>query len=366
MLALNVTGLRTARSPSPSVDQRFQSEPLRQLHALADRVDRTARHPGPVEGDEQVVGRPLAQSFDEQRMQLVAVAGAIGIEREARIVGDLGDPEHLAQRSELAVVGGGDDHVAVVGRHRLVRVHAGMGIAHPVRHDAGGGKGTRLVDEPRQRRGQQADFDVLTETGLLSLVERSQHADQPVQPGHHVEQGDAGAEGRPVRLTGETHQPRHGLHDEVVPGQPGALGGAEPADREVHEAGVEGLGGGVVEAELGEAARLEVLDRDVGATQQLACQLDVVRVVEVEHDRLLVAVDREVVRRDAVVLGRAPGPCLVAGRALDLDHGGAHVGQQHRAVRPGQHPRQVGDDQSIERAGGGVHVGSLRNSSTGR
>ena len=66
-----------------------------------------------------------------------AVRGAVGVEPEPLVVGDLGDPQHLAQRTELAVVGGGDDDVAVLGRHRLVRVDAGVRVAHPVRHDAG-------------------------------------------------------------------------------------------------------------------------------------------------------------------------------------------------------------------------------------
>ena len=41
-----------------------------------------------------------------------------------------------------------------------------------------------------------------------------------------------------VGVAREAHQPGHGLDDQVVAGQPGALGGAEPADREVDEPGV--------------------------------------------------------------------------------------------------------------------------------
>ena len=41
-----------------------------------------------------------------------------------------------AQRTELAVVGGGDDDVPVERGHRLVRVDARMGVAHPLGHDA--------------------------------------------------------------------------------------------------------------------------------------------------------------------------------------------------------------------------------------
>jgi hypothetical protein len=93
----------------------------------------------------------------------------------------------------------------------------------------------------------------------------------------------------------------------------------------------------VVEPELGEASGLEVLDGDVGAAQQLVGEGDVVGVMEVEHDRALVAVDRQVVRRDAVVLRRHPRARVVAGRALHLDHRGAEIGEEHRAVRAGEH-----------------------------
>ena len=69
----------------------------------------------------------------------------------------------------------------------------------------------------------------------------------------------------------------------------------------------------------------------------------IVRVGEVEHDRALVAVDGQVVGADIAAGRRHPVPGVVAGRALDLDHVGAEVGQQHRAVRPGEHAGEVGD-----------------------
>ena len=175
-------------------------------------------------------------------------------------------------------------------------------------------------------------------------------ADRPVQSGHHVEHRDAGPERRTVGIAGEAHQPGHGLHDQVVAGQPRALGGAEPADREVHQARVDGRRGVVVEAELGERAGLEVLDRDVRPAQQLLGLRPVLVDTEVEHDRALVAVDRQVVGRDAVLLRRDPRPRVVAGGSFHLDHGGPEVGEQHRAVRPGEDARQVGDEQAVERA----------------
>ena len=80
-------------------------------------------------------------------------------------------------------------------------------------------------------------------------------------------------------------------------------------------------------------------------------QRGVLGVVEVQHDRRLLRLTPEVVGRDPVPDRRLPGPGVVAARALDLDHVGAEVGQQHRGVRPGQHPGEVGDQQPGQRPG---------------
>ena len=40
---------------------------------------------------------------------------------------------------------------------------------------------------------------------------------------------------------------------------------------------------------------------------------------------------------------------LVARRRLDLDHVGAEVAERHRRQRPGEHPGEVGDEDTVER-----------------
>ena len=51
---------------------------------------------------------------------------------------------------------------------------------------------------------------------------------------------------------------------------------------------------------------------------------------------------------------RAPGARVVAAvGALDLDHVGAEVAQQHRGERPGEHAREVGDEDPFQRRHGG-------------
>ena len=201
-------------------DDRVEADLLGERDAAVDGVDRAARHPG---GDDVVGTTPssvrVAQPLDEQRPQLVAVGGAVLVAAEARVVGELGHAEHLAQLAELAVVAGGDDQVAVGAGQRLVREQAR--VALPIRCGTvpPATYALRLVDQPGQRRGQQVDLDVLAAAGLVPRVEGGEDADGGVQPGHHVEDRDAGAVRRAVRVAGEAHQPGDGLDHQVVPGE---------------------------------------------------------------------------------------------------------------------------------------------------
>src|SRR5205085_11976648 len=95
--------------------------------------------------------------------------------------------------------------------------------------------------------------------------------------------------------------------------------------------------------DLGEPARLEVLDPHVRAWRQLLDDARAVRGLEVRLDRALAAVGRveiggaEMLAVLAFDERRAPGAGVVAGAAaLDLDHVGAEVGE-HLA---GPWPRQ--------------------------
>ncbi len=221
------------------VDDGVETDLLGEGEAAVDGVDRAARDARGDDVLEPLLGGPRAQPLGQERAQLVAVRGAVLVAGEAGVVGQLRDAEHLHQLAELAVVAGRHDQVAVGARQRLVGEEARVAVAHPVRHDATGDEGAALVDHARQRRGEQVDLDVLAAPGVPALVEGGQDADGRVHAGHHVEDRDAGAVGVAVGRAGEAHQPRDGLHDEVVARELGALlGAAEPADRGVDHARV--------------------------------------------------------------------------------------------------------------------------------
>ena len=95
-------------------------------------------------------------------------------------------------------------------------------------------------------------------------------------------------------------------------------------------------------------AGTEVLDQHVGAIEQPLEDRRARRLLQVERQALLVAVDAEEVRALAADERRTPRARVVAAAGLlDLDDARAHVGEQHRAVRPGQHARQIDDEQAV-------------------
>ena len=137
----------------------------------------------------------------------------------------------------------------------------------------------------------------------------------------------------------------------------------------------------VREAQPGQAADAVVLHEHVRAREEPAQHLAPGLRLEVQAQASLVAVDREVVGRLARVAGnsarvalgirqrpasgcagerRSPGARAVALGRLDLDHVGAEVGQQHRAVGPGEHGREVAHDDAREWSGRGVAHTRLR------
>jgi len=102
-------------------DPRFETKFLGQLDTLADGIDRTTRHAHLVECDEEIVCIPFTKLLQQVRSKLFTVLRSIGVDGEARIVSEMFDTEHLAERPELFVVAGRDDEVLVLGGHRFIR-----------------------------------------------------------------------------------------------------------------------------------------------------------------------------------------------------------------------------------------------------
>jgi hypothetical protein len=253
------------------------------------------------------------------------------------------EPELPGEPRELAVVAAGDDDGRVGRGEDLVGDDVGMRVPHPPRHPAADQPVGRLVGEDGELAVEEPHVDPLAAPRPLAQGEGRLDRDGAVEAGEDVGIGDAGLLRRAAGLAGDVHDPAHRLDDEVVAGA-GGVGTVLPeaGDRAVDDARVLRGDGGVVEAEPGEAADLEVLDHDIGRGGEAARGGEVLRVAEVEGDRALAAVGRvEVGGRAILGEGRAPAAGLVALGRLDLDDVGTEIGERLADPRAGEHAGEL-------------------------
>jgi len=96
----------------------------------------------------------------------------------------------------------------------------------------------------------------------------------------------------------------------------------------------------------------EVLHGHVGLPGEVADDLACLGPTEIEADALLAHVDPREVRALIVAarveLEMALAHVVAAALALDLDHARAEIGQETRAIRPGEHAGEVEDDEICE------------------
>ena len=201
--------------------------------------------------------------------------------------------------------------------------------------------------------GQQLEWPPRTYTlALAGVVTLSQGGEYPhggEQPGQQVDDRDADLRRRFLAGACDAHQAAEGLDQQVIARKVAPRSHAERGDAAVDKAGVALAQRRLTEAETVHRARPEVLHQDIRADRQGARGLEIVGVVQVQHDAALVAVDRQVVGALAAGKRRRPRSGVVAFAALHLDHLCTEVAEDHRAERAGQEAREVGHDQPAER-----------------
>ena len=225
-----------------------------------------------------------------------------------------------------------------------------MPVAEPSWRRAGRKVDSGLIGEQRGDRIEHRDIDRLAASRALACKQRRGNRLGREHPRHDVGDRYAQSVWRPVAAAGNTHQSAFALHDCVIPGlAPARTGMAEPGDRAVDKPRMRSLNRRIVEAELGQRAWPEVFDEHVGARDEPIERGSALRLLEVERHALLVAVDAHEVRALARLERRTPAACIVALAGLfDLDDPCPEVGEKHRAVRPGEHPGEVEDGDTLK------------------
>src|SRR5262249_50290842 len=140
--------------------------------------------------------------------------------------------------------------------------------------------------------------------------------------------------------------------DEVVISGTARIGPALAVAHEAHidHAAIDGVHVGRTEFEPPHRGRTNVVHEYVRLLAQFQHRLAPPRLLHVEHDAALVAVDLQVDRAHAGMAHRTAGSHDVARGRLDLDHVGTVIAEDLGRERPHQYRRHVDDAHAVERA----------------
>ena len=276
------------------------------------------------------------------------VAHAVHAGREARVVREVrlldGREQPFPELDRRGQVDGDPATVRAGECEALRNAPAVRGA----RHLAGREPAVILLDGEVRHRRHHGHVHAAAPAGALALEQRGEDAAGRIKTGDGVGRGRPD-QARCGRVDEHAEEAGERLPDRVVGGtrRVGPVR-AVAADRAVDEARVERAHGVDPEAEALRRAGAEVLHVDVRAPQQLPQRLPVRLHLEVEHDALLVAVER--LELGAVEALLEVAEAVAAARALDLDHLGAEVAEQHRGVRRRDELAVVDDPVAGQRA----------------
>src|SRR5215210_4311668 len=218
-----------------------------------------------------------------------------------------------------------------------------------------------LHRQPGQRAVRHRDVDHLALAAPAGLVQRGEDPGR----GHQraaAQVGDlrAGLDRRPARVPAQAED---SVQAEVVQVMAGAVAVrtvlAVAGDRAVDQRRIRLAQHLVADAQPLEHARPEALDQHVGGFGELQESLPSPLLLQVEPDRALIAVQRQVDRRAgaepgvlvAAVVGRGPADVVALAGVLDLDHVSAEIGEEQGAEAAREQPGEVEDLDVRERQG---------------
>ena len=322
---------------------------------LAHRAHQSVGHAGGAHASLPV--RPVVprERFVEEGEQALPMPDAQGTRGVIRIGGHVRTFQHLPHEPlEDSVVAAVDVEGAVAGAEGARGAGVGGGVAAALRLLAGEQRLHGRIARHQDGRVEQGHLHPLAAAQALPGQQRAEHGVAHHHGGadvhHRRERPHAFAVGITVHGNEAAFGLRDGIEAEAVgEGAFAAVGG----HRAVDQARVQGKAGLVVQPQATHHARGEVLDQHVGAADEVARQRQPLRGLQVQRDALLVAVapDEGCALVQLRVHGRIAARVVAADRRLDLDHLGAHVGQDHGRQRPRDEVREVHHPDAVQRMG---------------
>jgi len=214
----------------------------------------------------------------------------------------------------------------------------------------------RVEGEEAHRGLQERAVHPLPEPRLLALNHRRAHAEGAQYARGEVEERDSRPHGLTSRLARDGHDAGKGLHERLVArrilARPRA---AEGGDRAVDEARVDGGQRIVAETEALHGARAEVFDDHVRRRHEGFHHLHRLRLLEIELEAALVAIEKEIGGRFAILVGWPCARLVTAAGIFHLDHIRAEIGEERSTPRSSDDTREIDDADAVESERKGGH-----------
>src|SRR5262250_213703 len=324
---------------------------LRVIHDLGDSVD-GAEGDALVEEDRlPLLVRTREEGLLERGDERLAVLRPLRVRPVARVVGELGPADGGAEDLPELLAAHGEGKIARLRPERLVGEERLVGGAHGLGHLAVGEIAANHGAEERELALEHRHVDSLAAARPLLHAQGERDAVSRVHPRRHVRDGRAAAHAVRARLAGDGDHPALRLEDEIESGAvPIRAVLTEAGDGAIDDAGVSLARHLIAEAEALEGARAIVLEHHVRALHEPEEELLAARMLEVDLDPLLVAMQAHEVRGLSAGQPRPPRARDVPrALGLELDHLCAEVGEHGRAERSGQRVAQIEDAHPFER-----------------
>jgi hypothetical protein len=287
----------------------------------------------------------------DERAQAGFVRAARRICRIARLIGERRLAEDRAQLAELGIARHDHRHMPVARGKDVDRRGHRMAVPHPGRRASFGGIARKSGELHGKHRVEHGEIDDLAVARALALPQRGEHRPGAEKTGGHIGDRFPDRGRRPVRRAGDGHEARHRLDDEVVRRPCRELTRLpEAGNTQVDEPRVARAQPCRIDLEPRGDPGAEVLYHHVAFRRQRGDDLAGARGLEVERDALLVAVEQSEIDARLADEWAEAARIVARARRLDLDHLGAEVGEQRRAIRPRHDAREIEHANAREQA----------------